>query len=353
LKSLDVGIIGAGLTGLTCGQRLATAGHRVTLVDKGHRAGGRLATRLSDKGSFDHGAPGLQVTTRNFDIFLRECVDEERAVHIEPRSDLARLLSRNNPGAKRFYTGAPSINAICAHISARIRPLQSVSVASVSRDDLGRWLMHPADAASADTETGKPEASKPLGPFDIIVIAIPAPQAIEVLGGHAAPFEVDLAKVTYSPCMVAMLGLTTPIRNLSPVRIFNDDCLDSIIKDSATPGRNTLAQGQACYTLRATLAWSIAHQDDDKDDIAEALTGRLADLVPSVQPRLKSGPPYLEGHRWRYARVTNPIGREYLADDTNRVLVAGDFCLGPNAEHAFLSGSAAAGHVLAKLAPPN
>jgi predicted NAD/FAD-dependent oxidoreductase len=303
-----------------------------------------MATRLSDQGSFDHGAPGLQVTTRAFDTFLRECVSEERAAPIEPRSDLARLLARKTPEAKRFYAGSPSINAICAHLSSRVRPHQSVNASALEQTDYGKWLIH-ADPDEQNSAT--PRA--PLGPFDVVVVTIPAPQAAELLGARVEPFRESLERVTYAPCMVAMLGLTTPIRSLSAVRMFKDPCLDSVIEDSAKPGRHTLPHGHFCYTLRATDEWSFEHRDDDRGDIAKALAGRLAELVPALRPRLEIGPAYLEGHRWRYAQVTNPVGIPFLANEDNRLFLAGDYCLGPNSEHAFLSGSAVAAQILSRF----
>ncbi|MFX9626906.1 FAD-dependent oxidoreductase, partial [Acinetobacter baumannii] len=40
-----IGIIGAGIAGLTCGEALVRAGHSVRLFDKGRGPGGRMSTR--------------------------------------------------------------------------------------------------------------------------------------------------------------------------------------------------------------------------------------------------------------------------------------------------------------------
>ena len=39
---MRIAIIGAGMAGLSCGQRLAEGGHEVELFDKGRGAGGRV-----------------------------------------------------------------------------------------------------------------------------------------------------------------------------------------------------------------------------------------------------------------------------------------------------------------------
>lgn len=64
---MQIGIIGAGIAGLSCAEMLQAAGHAVRVFDKGRGAGGRMATRRvptpSGDVTFDHGAQYF--TTRN------------------------------------------------------------------------------------------------------------------------------------------------------------------------------------------------------------------------------------------------------------------------------------------------
>jgi hypothetical protein len=52
-----IAVVGAGLAGLVAASRLTAAGCAVTVFEKSRGLGGRLATRRSEHGSFDHGAP--------------------------------------------------------------------------------------------------------------------------------------------------------------------------------------------------------------------------------------------------------------------------------------------------------
>jgi predicted NAD/FAD-dependent oxidoreductase len=65
-----IGIVGAGMAGLSCATLLAAAGHRVVLFDKGRGPGGRMATRrvATDLGEvvFDHGAQYLTARDPDF-----------------------------------------------------------------------------------------------------------------------------------------------------------------------------------------------------------------------------------------------------------------------------------------------
>ena len=52
----DAIVIGAGLSGLIAAGTLQANGARVLVLDKGRGVGGRLATRRTHSGIFDHGA---------------------------------------------------------------------------------------------------------------------------------------------------------------------------------------------------------------------------------------------------------------------------------------------------------
>ena len=49
-------IIGAGMAGLACANRLARAGLTPIIFDKGRGIGGRMATKRIEQMRFDHGA---------------------------------------------------------------------------------------------------------------------------------------------------------------------------------------------------------------------------------------------------------------------------------------------------------
>jgi predicted NAD/FAD-dependent oxidoreductase len=56
----DVAVIGAGMAGLSCAQRLRQAGYSVAVVEKSRGAGGRVATRRVQGTRADHGARYLE-----------------------------------------------------------------------------------------------------------------------------------------------------------------------------------------------------------------------------------------------------------------------------------------------------
>jgi len=67
---MEIAVIGAGIAGLACAERLGSVGYRATLFDKSRSAGGRLATRRLQTPlgptQFDHGAQYFKASTAQF-----------------------------------------------------------------------------------------------------------------------------------------------------------------------------------------------------------------------------------------------------------------------------------------------
>ena len=64
--SRHIAIVGAGMAAITCARTLVQAGHRVTVFEKSHGMGGRMSTRTSPFGTFDHGTQYFTVRDPRF-----------------------------------------------------------------------------------------------------------------------------------------------------------------------------------------------------------------------------------------------------------------------------------------------
>ena len=78
------------------------------------------------------------------------------------------------------------------------------------------------------------------------------------------------------------------------------------------------AEGGTVATLRAVL----------KERFAARLSARLPPVAVA------------QAHRWRHARVVNPLGEPCLVDAGQALGFCGDWCLDARVEAAFLSGDA-------------
>jgi hypothetical protein len=65
-----IAVVGAGIAGIACARTLAQAGHQVTVFEKSRGAGGRMSTRDTEFGSFDHGTQYFTVRDARFEKAL-------------------------------------------------------------------------------------------------------------------------------------------------------------------------------------------------------------------------------------------------------------------------------------------
>jgi predicted NAD/FAD-dependent oxidoreductase len=175
--------------------------------------------------------------------------------------------------------------------------------------------------------------SDTLGVFDRVLLTVPAPQALSILGPDHA-FSPALAQVRYAPCWAAMLHGST---NLPWAGIrCSTGPLAWAGRQDTLPSRG----GPERWVLHASPTWSQANLEAPREWVAEQLAQAFADLGGGTAHTMVV-------HRWRYSLVTQSIGRDHLQD--KGLLYAGDGCLGGRIEAAWLSGMAAADSILAEL----
>ncbi|MDP4994095.1 MAG: FAD-dependent oxidoreductase, partial [Burkholderiaceae bacterium] len=63
-----VAVIGAGMAGIACARTLAQAGWQVSVFEKSRGFGGRMSTRRSQFGDFDHGTQYFTVRDPRFEV---------------------------------------------------------------------------------------------------------------------------------------------------------------------------------------------------------------------------------------------------------------------------------------------
>ena len=80
-----------------------------------------------------------------------------------------------------------------------------------------------------------------------------------------------------------------------------------------------------------TPDWARAHLEEAKEAVTEAL---LAALPVEVEPI------YAAAHRWRYSQTRTALGEPFVESEDGTLLCAGDWCLGPHAEHGWRSARA-------------
>ncbi len=318
-RPLRIAVIGAGMAGLACAGALHRRGAAVTLFDKSRRVGGRLATRRVNGLIFDHGAQYATVRDPGFAAAMQAMA---AAGHAAPWP---------TAGEGR-WCGVPGMSALAGYMEQQgIGTLHTGRhVAFLHRDDHG-WLVRHRDAAETRPGVVSDVGGEVAGPFDRVAVALPAPQAVGLLGPHA--FADEAARAGMAPCWAAMLAFdeATPAPDLLRPET---GALRWIARDSSRPGRPAAPE---CWVAHATPEWSRAHLEQP----AEAVLPLLRDAF-AVATGITAEASFAAAHRWRYALAEAPLGTPALWDAAAGLGVCGDWCLGARVEAAFLSGRALA-----------
>lgn len=308
-RSGDVAIIGAGITGLTCARALHEAGLRITVFDKGRGAGGRLSTRRAGALRFDHGAQVLPEDDPEFSLMLRGLGDAGHA---------AWWLEGGG------HVGLPGMAQIGRALGQGLDLRQGGAVQRLTRQQDG-WHLGGEGIGHHATR---------------VVVAIPAPQAADLLGRDHA-FTGDLGRVRHHACVTLMAGLD-PAAPRPFVTRTGTGALAWIAQDGAKPGR--AGQPLTTWVVQADPDWSAARIDLPFAELVAIMAPPLLEVLGARPDHLR----HAVVHRWLYARTDRALGRAFLADDAAGLIVGGDWTLGNLARHGWTSGRAMAVHLLAR-----
>lgn len=299
----DIAIIGAGLAGATAAYFLGQAGFAVTVYEKSGGTGGRLATRRTDFGAFDHGAQFISARDLAFVDLITQLEHDGAAALWDPSGK-----SRDHD----WYVGAPGMSAFVKPLLADVKLHTRKQIAHCEAHDEGVLIVDEAGAQYS---------------HDRVIVTAPAMQARKLL----LPFGDDFAPlddVIYAPCWAGMFAFNAVLDMADMTRGDDNGPLAVVARNGAKPGR----EGTYNYIVHGGGAWSDAHLERDKEAIAEVMLAALLEVAGS-----QTRPAYMTAHRWRYARVEKPAGVPFMQSACGRAFVCGDGLLGGRAEAAFQS----------------
>lgn len=310
-----VAVIGAGLAGLTCARELAAAGVQVRLFDKSRSPGGRLSTRRSPAGPFDHG--GADFAARGGD-FAQQVAQWTEA------GWLARVDDTR-------HTGAGGMHALPRALAQGLTVQLEAEIAAIEPTADTRWRLRAHQAVPGLAEQR----------FDAVVVAVPAEQAVPLLGVAPALAEA-VRPVRSEPTWTVMAAwpLALPARGdrLRPA----SGPLREARRDDPRPGRERVAGVGCRWVLHATPDWSAHNLDAPADQVLR----RLLDAFSETLGVRLARPVHAVAHRWRYAQVPAPLSEPCGWDATLRIGACGDTWhameSAEGVERAWLSGRALA-----------
>ena len=337
MNTPHIAIIGVGMAGVTCARTLRQAGHNVTLFEKSRGFGGRMSTRASAFGGFDHGAQYFTVRDPRFELAIATAPGvckpwSANAVRVlDPNG---RVIEAGLPGGERHWVATPGMNGLVKAWAAPLVEDGNVQletrVTQISPDPLKKngWQLH------TESEDGGQHI---YAGFDQVILAIPPAQAKALLqaSGQSALAE-PLKDVRVDPCWTLMLAYPQAVQpgviTIGPqwnAARSTHHRIAWLARESSKPGREPIER----WTVQASPEWSQRHLEDGAERVKAKLLRAFTEVTG-----IRAEPPHAEVHRWRYAQTTEPLGHSHAWDAKAGIGMCGDWCLGHRVEDGFVSG---------------
>jgi renalase len=301
---MKIGIVGAGMAGLSCADTLLEQGHTVRLFDKGRGAGGRMSTKRLDtplgEAQFDHGAQYFTARDPAFQAIISRLQGEG-------------VAERWPQSGKDAWVGVPGMSSIIKVMSQRHDVAFGRLIRNLVRNDTG-WRV-VSDQGSD-------------GPFDQIVLAVPAEQAAPFLALHDFGLASVALHARSQPCWTAMLAFDR-VLDVEDDVIIDMGPIAWAARNTSKPGRT----GPEAWVVQATAQWSATNLELSNEAVLPKLVAAFQQAVPTALPALIAS----VAHRWRFA-LSAGLGNAPLWNGQLGLGACGDWVLGPRVECAWLSG---------------
>jgi predicted NAD/FAD-dependent oxidoreductase len=339
----NIAIIGAGMAGITAARTLLKAGHRVEVFEKSHGAGGRMSTRDTVFGSFDHGAQYFTVRDPRFSLALQTVPGTDKVCRpwsanaVRVLDPLGHVFEAARPSREAHFVVTPGMNGLVRYWAAPLGEHlnTNIQVQRLERNAKGLWTLH-----GIDTHDHQDSAWAHSG-FDRVILAVPSVQAQQLLRnsakalGKSAVFK-DIESVEVAPCWTLMLAFPQAsqpgLPHLGPqwnAARSTHHRVAWLARESSKPGRGRIER----WTVQASAIWSQEHLEDSAERVQAKLLRAFSELTG-----IRAEPSHADVHLWRYAQTMQPLEQHYLFDKKLGLGTCGDWHIGHRVEDAFVSG---------------
>lgn len=320
MKSLKVGIIGSGISGLSCAHQLIQAGHEVVIFDKSRGVGGRMSNRSYDVWSADHGAQYFTVK----DSFFQQEVTKwiEAGVASSWSGKIVSLTNGeiiNSDASKNRYVGVPKMSSPAKYLAQNLNLELSQTILEISNKN-EHWEFISKESGLLPFQ------------FDFVIIAIPSIQAKAIIDSHSRILATVCQDVKMLPCWTLLAYLNKPLEVNFDGAFVNNHLFSWIARDNSKPERAP----SETWVAQANSIWSEANLDASKEEVGAILTRAFYELTGTQCPTHQI-------HLWRYAKLETEGHINFKVDNEMNLALCGDWLKTSTIEGAWLSG-----HLLAK-----
>ena len=302
-------VVGGGISGVACARALTQGGVDVTLLDRGHRLGGRMAVRTVDSHPVDTGASYFTVSDDRFAAVVADWQQRGLAREWTDTFDVFDDGVRGDPKQGSMRWGAAGgLRSLVEDLARGLR-MEQTAVERVTRDDKGVLQVG-----------GRPAGT--------VVLAMPDPQAAAVLD----PALDSFARLTddYAPTIALLAGWETRSwrAGFDGAFVNGDQHLTWIADDGARRGDD--APVLVAHATEELAKQHLADPAGAEPAMREALT-RLLDI--------EDQPGWSRVQRWSLAHPAGTREQAFHLGDDDIGLCGDSWSTKPRVEAAWLSGT--------------
>lgn len=333
---MKIAVVGAGISGLTAGKILASAGHEVVIFEKSRGFGGRMATRYTGidlENRLDHGINHFAVSDPVFNSAVEEW-ESKGLVQKWGQSfsfyDGETLLQRSPLSESSLFTSVKGMNEIGRELGRMCDVHFNSKVGGLTYFGKHRTRKKPW---MINFESGNVISA------DAVILATPAPQAYGILG--MSQDETDTLKmvrqideIQYQSSFTLMLRFEgVPVPSWQGI-----ECENSLISFISNESLKRGEKDSLYLSVQSTYAFSQSNKDQLKEQVAEQLIHELSGILGSWAKSYH----WKQIHFWRYASCVNPLHVSYLdrLNEDAPLALTGDYFKGSTLQDAYLSGYA-------------
>ncbi len=324
LIKTDYIVIGSGLSGLTIANILSKNGLKTIVVDKGHKAGGRMSHGVMNRSKvelndyeYDHGA---QFFTARSDEFKKE-VD----VWLENKwiKKWCNGFSKND-GYPR-YIGIDGMHSLPLKLSEKLNVFQKTTIKTLKllKHD---WFLEGADNINFSSK--------------YLIMTPPLPQTIKLLAKHIYLFDKKFLKeinnINYDKCISLMMSIKKETNIKFPGAMQKPNRFWDFVADNKLKGISR----KHCITAHASPSFSDSIWEFNDEKCMSIMLDELAKLVNFEKIETKI-------HKWKYAKPKHVLNYFFKqAKHNSNLIITGEIFGGAKLEGAFLSGINTANYLL-------
>jgi renalase len=325
---MRVGIVGAGIAGLSAARCLHQWGHQVVVFEKSKGVGGRVATRRKDGFTWDTGATSFAPRGRAIEKTIIEELDTSELIRLEKaiyvHQNLRVMPGDNRKAATRYVyrKGNTTFPKLLAK-DLDVRTETTVTELERIRD---QYVIHGEE-------------------FDGLILTPPIPQSSLLLWGMRE--SRPTANARYRSCLSVNLGFLEPLPDLPYHALLDPEqthplnwlSLESVKSPDRTP------PGGSAFSAQFGPLYSFEHWNESDESLIQTTCAFLKVLFG---PKF-GNPASSHVMRWKYSQpeglasfdLVNPVG--------SSLILASDGLIGGRVEEAFDAGVQAARRLVGTL----